>query len=440
MSLIVMLAAAILIGIIPVKSKRMSVRKLLVIDTAYSYKAIEAKSKHEFILQRNLGGFFDTVYTLYPVLGANPFDGQDSFEGTIRFRKLSTKNILIEGKMASIKALTNFPRLNFLITQCNIIMKIRKLIITEDVSVLRGSDPFFTGLYCLLLARMTGRPFVLRIGANYDLMYEKNRVIVLKKLFRWYFVQKLIGWFVFPNAKLIFAANQSYLDYSLSNGARKERCVIARFGNIIDPIHFSDPSTRKVDKNKFQFVGRRFGVYVGRLSEIKLPKDLLLVAFEMKKHADLSDVSIVIIGDGEIRKDMEKMAREMNIEKSILFLGDCKQNEIAGILPYAVAYLAPHSGLSLVEAALAATPLIAYDYEWHPELVKPGITGELVPHRDWKKMAESFVGILRNPTYGKELGVKARLLALEMMDQKKIQAIEIENYSRLLNVGEYRNG
>jgi glycosyltransferase involved in cell wall biosynthesis len=194
-----------------------------------------------------------------------------------------------------------------------------------------------------------------------------------------------------------------------------------------------------VDKNKFQFVGRRFGVYVGRLSEIKLPKDLLFVALKIKKHADLSDVLIVIIGDGEIRKDMEKMTKEMDLEKSILFLGDCKQNEIAGILPYASAYLATHSGLSLVEAALAATPLIAYDYEWHPELVKTRITGELVPHRDWNKMAESFAGIIRNPIYAKTLGVNARALALEIMDQKKIQAIEIENYAKLLNDGESNN-
>ena len=140
--------------------------------------------------------------------------------------------------------------------------------------------------------------------------------MVLKKLFRWYFIQKLIGWFVFPKAGLVFAANQNYLDYSLNNGAKKEKCVIARFGNIIDPIHFSDPLKRHVDKNKFQFVGRRFGVYVGRLSEIKLPKDLLFVALKIKKHADLSDVLIVIIGDGEIRKDMEKMTKEMDLEKS----------------------------------------------------------------------------------------------------------------------------
>jgi glycosyltransferase involved in cell wall biosynthesis len=182
------------------------------------------------------------------------------------------------------------------------------------------------------------------------------------------------------------------------------------------------------------FLNTRFGIYVGRLTKIKMPKDLLYVLRTIKQYKDFSDVNLVLVGDGDMRAEMEQMANELGLGTSLIFLGDCTQNEIAEILPHAAAYLAPHSGLSLVEGALAGIPLIAYDYEWHPELVRQGLTGELVPHHDWKKMAESFGRLLRDPSYGRTLGANARALAMDMMDQKKIQAFETEQYRKLLGM------
>jgi glycosyltransferase involved in cell wall biosynthesis len=165
-----------------------------------------------------------------------------------------------------------------------------------------------------------------------------------------------------------------------------------------------------------------------------MAQDLIYVGRELKQRGEFSEINIVMIGNGDLREEMEKMARDFDLGKSMHFVGECRQNDIAGILPHASAYLAPHSGLSLVEAALAGIPLIAYDYEWHPELVKQGLTGELVPHHDWKQMAESFGRIVRDPGYGKTLGANARKLALEMMDQKKIQAFESEQYQKLFTM------
>jgi glycosyltransferase involved in cell wall biosynthesis len=419
---------------VPQRRFRSKEKILLIIDTAFSYNSIETKSKREYILQRNLGGFFSTVYNWYPILGAHPADQNVTFEGSMRFINFAKGHVFIESKMAWIGILTGFPRTNFLLSQFISIMKIRKLVLKEKVSVVRGCDPFLTGLYSLIISKMTGRLFALRVGADFDLMYMKNKSMVFKKIFKWYAIQKVIAKYVLPRAALMMAANQSYLNYALDNGARKEASVITRFGNIIDPIHFTEPATRPLERAKYSFIGTPFGVYVGRLTKIKMAPDLLYVGHELKQHKEFSDINIVLIGDGDLRNELEKMASDFGLGKSMHFLGECRQDEIAGILPHASVYLAPHSGLSLVEAALAGVPLIAYDYEWHPELVKQGITGELVPHHDWKKMAESFWRILRDPGYGKTLGANARMLAMEMMDQKKIQAIEKEQYKKLLNI------
>jgi glycosyltransferase involved in cell wall biosynthesis len=376
------------------------------------------------------------VYNWYPILGAHPADQNVKFEGSMRFINFAKGHIFIESKNAWIDFLAGFPRSNFLLSQFISIIKIRKLVLRENISVLRGCDPFLTGLYGLVISKMTGRPFALRVGADFDLMFNKNKSMIFKKIFKWYALQKMIAKYVLPRADLMMAANQSYLDYALNNGARKEASIITRFGNIIDPVHFTEPATRPLDRARYPFIGAPFGVYVGRLTKIKLATDLIYVGRELKQRGEFSEINIVMIGNGDLREEMEKMARDFNLGKSMHFVGECRQNDIAGILPHASAYLAPHSGLSLVEAALAGIPLIAYDYEWHPELVKQGLTGELVPHHDWKQMAESFGRIVRDPGYGKMLGANARKLALEMMDQKKIQAFESEQYQKLFTMAQ----
>lgn len=414
------------------KSVKTDQRKILVVDNAFSYRAIVEKQKYDFLLQRNLKGYFDVAYTLYPLLGANPFDAKENFKGLLRTKTVSNTNIFIEGKAFGLRCLSHFPRTNFIISQFLIIVNIRNIIRKEKINVIRAVDPFLTGLIAFVLSKMTSIPFTIRIGINFDFMYEKNGVMFWKEIFKFYWIEKALARYILPRASIVFGATQHYIDYCVNNGAKKETLVLCRFGNIIDKAHFDIPSKRPSIDKKYNLLGKRFAVYVGRLSPMKLPIDLLLVAEMVHNTEGYSDLKIVIIGDGELRQIMEKIVVEKNIKDVVLFLGNCKQDEIAAILPKACAYLSPHSGLSLLEAALAEIPLIAYDYEWHPELIKQGETGELIPFKNWKKMARALIHIAGNPSYGKILGVSARIHALEMMDQNKIILQEINAYKRIL--------
>ena len=402
---------------------------LFIVFVAHSYRSLKTYGHEQLIIQQGLGGFFKKVYAFYPFLGANPVDKISAPDGKIQEYALDEHNVFLEVHQSFIRGLSLLPRSNFLLSQWITLLRIKKFIIDNRVSIIRGSEPFLTGSYSYLLSRLAGRPFALRIGSNFDLLYE-NGSFIYKKIFKLHFVEKLIERFVLSRADLVCAATQNYLGYVLANGCRPEKAVLIRFGNIIDPVHLADPKTRPPLPQSCEFAHNPFGIYVGRLTKIKHADHLINVAAEVKKL--FPSIVIALIGDGDIVEAMKDEAAKMGVQNNVLFLGKQKQGFIASLLPHAAAYLAPHSGRSLVEAAYAGIPLIAYDWEWHSELVQHQITGELVPFKDWHAMAQSFCRILSDPLYARKLGDNARAVVMKMMDQKKIQSLERAKYLEIL--------
>jgi glycosyltransferase involved in cell wall biosynthesis len=403
--------------------------RILIIDTSNSYHAIKTKAQEQSVIQRDLDGFFEKVYTLYPVLGANPIDEGIDFPGQFRFLDfLPPRHVFIESKIAFSDFLRRLPLLNFIFAQINLLLRMRRLILAEGIAVIRGCEPFLTGLQSLVLSWLTARPYAIRIGSNFDLLHESGD-IHYRKIFRWYFVEQLIARLVLPRAAAVFAANENYRGYAVKNGARPQATVVTRFGNVLDPLHFAAPGDRRSVAGDYGLSTGQYALYIGRLTRIKGVTDLIHVAAEIRKTRP--DFKIALAGDGDIRNELMDLARTLAVCDNVVFLGNVRQEALASLLATAAAYVCPHSGRSLVEAALAGIPLVAYDWEWHSELVINGVTGILAPYRNHAAMANGLLQILSNPGQASAMGRRARELALDMMDQKKIQSLEKEKYTEL---------
>lgn len=409
-------------------------RNLLVIDTAYSHRSVKSFSREHFILQRKLGSYFNHVYSLYPVHGSNPVDHSDVIDGKVRFIHFARNHLFIESSISYSKFLSFLPITNFILSQIKIILVAREIVYRGNISIIRGSDPFFTGLYSYILSKLTDTPFTLRIGGNYDLLY-KSGTMLLKKVYKYYFIQKIIARFIFKRCKKIAAANDSYKDYCIQNGAKIKNVFVTRFGNNMDPIHFLEPDKRCELPLKIKNIlgdESLFCIYVGRIAAVKHPEDLINFMHELRNKK--KDIKLLYIGEGDLLDQLITLSRKLKVEKNIIFTGKMTQFDIANTLPNACFYVSTHSGSSLAEAALSGIPIIAYDFEWQSEIVKNGITGELVEYRNWHSLAKSASKIMENKEYAKKLGVNARKLAMELMDQKKIQDHEIQHYNQLLSV------
>jgi colanic acid/amylovoran biosynthesis glycosyltransferase len=119
-----------------------------------------------------------------------------------------------------------------------------------------------------------------------------------------------------------------------------------------------------------------------------------------------------IIGGGDLHKKLQDIITELGLENRVNLLGAKTQEEISELLPQADCYIQPSiitsSGkmegipLALMEAMACSLPVVASDLSGIPELVKPGITGYLVPPGNISALADQIAYIFNNPNQAVE--------------------------------------
>jgi glycosyltransferase involved in cell wall biosynthesis len=65
----------------------------------------------------------------------------------------------------------------------------------------------------------------------------------------------------------------------------------------------------------------------------------------------------------------------------------------------------------IMEAMAAGLPVVSTPLAGVPEMVQPGVTGELVPDRDPRALADAIESLVTQPSRAQELGRAARKIA-----------------------------
>jgi glycosyltransferase involved in cell wall biosynthesis len=171
-------------------------------------------------------------------------------------------------------------------------------------------------------------------------------------------------------------------------------------------------------------------LYVSRLAAVKFPLDVLR-AFDLVEKKFYDSV-LVIVGDGPLKASIRQLSEDLGISGKIIFLILKSQAELSELYASSDCIVFPHAGITLVEAALSAKPIVAYDYEWHPEVIGRDERGYLVPFRDYRAMAEKIEYVFNH--YGEALGKasSARLFAIKEFNKDAIISLERSVFEKFL--------
>jgi glycosyltransferase involved in cell wall biosynthesis len=419
-------------------------RKIIVFDLAYTLEAVRRRGQEAQILYRDLGGFFDHVWSVHPFATLLTSEEWGPRYGKPDRYALSPRHTIIEGKVGRFAWLRFIFPLNFLISQISLFVQLSRLIRRERISVIRVPDPLYLGLFGLSLARWTGIPLVVRVGANNDELREFTGKPVAPRLLRSRRIEKMVERFVLSRADLVAGANQNNLDFALANGAHPERSTLFRYGNLIDPAHFVDPSTRAHDPDLLETLGLRhkqFVINIGRLADtasVKHPEDVIRV---LKILSDRGyRMKCLMVGEGPLRPRVEELAKALGVHDRLVMAGSRSQEWLAQVLPSAAVHVCPHAGRALSEGALAGVPTVAYDIDWQRELIETDRTGILVQYRDVNAMARAAEGLIDDPGKASVLGQNLRTKALEMLDPRSLNEHERSEYRKLLATKELCRG
>ena len=403
--------------------------RLMVIDSAYTLHVIRTRRLERFLDERDLGGFFEHVWTVHPLIGASPDEPPENAFGPPRVERLSATNTFVSGPIGRYPILARLPWTNFILAQRALLKVAGRIAREEGIAVVRAHDPFVLAIVGRIVARAARLPLMVFLQGNYDYLYASTGALAYPRLLRSRKLEQRIARWALRHADAVAGANQNNLDYGLQNGARPERSVLLRIGRAIDPHHFVAPSARASVPESAE-ARRPFVVYVGRLLELKHPDDVVrAVAVAIRMGGDLD---VVLVGDGPMREQIVTLAKELGIADRLVLMGNRDQVWLSRFLPHAAAVASPLTGRALVEAALAGAPLVAYDVEWHRELVKDSETGLLVPYRDVEAFGAALARVVRDPALGRRLGESGRAFAMRLMDPEALTAHERAVYEWLM--------
>ncbi|MEO5567213.1 MAG: glycosyltransferase family 4 protein [Gemmatimonadaceae bacterium] len=148
--------------------------------------------------------------------------------------------------------------------------------------------------------------------------------------------------------------------------------------------------------------------YLGRLKKYK---GVHIVISAFARTASKTAV-LEIAGAGDYRPALEGLAQSLDLGNRVRFLGRISEAEKLSLLrrSWALLFASPKEGWGItnLEAAACATPVIASNSPGIRESVRDGETGYLVPHGDVDAMAGAMTRLAESAELVTTLGAQAR--------------------------------
>ncbi len=229
-------------------------------------------------------------------------------------------------------------------------------------------------------------------------------------VFRGYFSPTKTRFFILLEQ---IAARMSDSIITLSDGLRRELAEeyhIARKGRItVLPLG--------LDLGGFTQMARKSGVFrkehgivvdapligiVGRITPIKNHPLFLKAAVEIRKQ--LPTARFVIVGDGEIRAEIEALVDELGLREAVIFTGWQKDlpHIYSDLDMLVISSVNEGTPVTVIEALAAGCPVVATAVGGVPDLLDHGKLGKLVNDQTPDSLATAIVKTLAAPPDGAE--------------------------------------
>ena len=170
---------------------------------------------------------------------------------------------------------------------------------------------------------------------------------------------------------------------------------------------------------------------VGRLTAVKGQEVLIRAAGELIRRGER--FFLVLLGDGELRGDLEQLAVSLGIAGQVRFLG--WRPDVARVLAACDLFCFPsHNegmGKALVEAMAMGKPIVASNIGGIRNIVRPGENGLLVPVRDVAAWAEAITRLCHDPETCRRMGEAGTRIAPRYSSEEMIKMVD-RLYGKLL--------
>jgi glycosyltransferase involved in cell wall biosynthesis len=229
------------------------------------------------------------------------------------------------------------------------------------------------------------------------------------------------------------AASEAIRQMLLADGVPEDRTVTVHEGIDVEHVQAAPP----VNLHEALWLPHQAPV-VGNVAALvphKGQRHLIEAARLVVR--DIPDVRFVILGEGELREQLERQIREHHLEKHVLLPGfridvlGC----IKGFDLFAMSSVTEGLGTSLLDAMACSRAIVATRAGGIPEVVEDGVTGILTAPRDHAAMAQAIVGMLGDAQARERMGVAGLARVQEHFTVDRMVAQTAAVYSRVARRG-----
>jgi len=173
-------------------------------------------------------------------------------------------------------------------------------------------------------------------------------------------------------------------------------------------------------------------IVIGSISRFSLDKDYETLIKAFKEVVEVyPETVLLLVGDGETKKQMVQLAQDLYLQKKIIFSGF--RTDILDLLNLMYVFvLSTHTegiSIALLEAMATEKPVIATDVGGNGEIIEHKINGLLVAENDINGLKNAILFLLNNETERNRLSKEARQVVLRKFSLKNT----VEQYEKLYN-------
>lgn len=244
-------------------------------------------------------------------------------------------------------------------------------------------------------------------------------------------------------AYVLLASPRKIIKYhTVHNVAEKEATGVRRFINFIafhfgnfTPVAISPYCAKTIEKvyhikreripcinnavdiqkyypNRVQHEGIRL-INIGRLQPQKNQKLLLRVFSKVNK--EIPNTFLQIVGEGELKNELQELAKELDIENKVYFAGQCSDVIIRLNSSDIFIQTSDYEGLpiSALEAMACGLPLISTAAGGTVDIVENGVNGYIVGIGDEDELVDRTISLVKNKQLQLKMGQASRIMALD---------------------------
>jgi len=216
---------------------------------------------------------------------------------------------------------------------------------------------------------------------------------------------------------------------------RPDQVCSIRLGFDLAPFLGIDDSQRRASREQLDVPNDTLVITtVGRLTEIK--KHDLFLEMAQKVFLSRQDVLFLIVGDGELREELESMAGVLGLKAVVRFLGwrqDLSTIYAASDL-FVLTSRNEGTPVALIEAMASGLPGVSTDVGGVRDVITSPSVGEVVPFGDAEGLARSVLSLLSdNHPERRAMGMRARDAVSKRFTIERLVTEIVDLYAELMN-------